>query len=47
MDAPPAGAPADPRTARAGSAGVTDLRPEPSAAPAVPLSPLELEATRR
>jgi hypothetical protein len=47
MDAPPAGGPVDPRTARAGGAGVTDLRPEPSAAPAVPLSPLELQATRR
>ena len=47
MDPPPAGGVADPRTARAGGAGVTELRPESTAAPVVPLSPLELQAPRR
>jgi hypothetical protein len=47
MDPPPAGRAADPRTARAGGAGVTELRPDPSAVPAVPLSPLELQAPPR
>ena len=47
MDAPPAGRAADPRTARAGGAGVTELRPDPTAAPAVPLSSLEVQAAPR
>jgi hypothetical protein len=47
MEAPPAGVAADPRTSRAASAGVTELRPEPTALPAVPLSPLELRARPR
>ncbi len=47
MDAPPAGVVSDPRTARAGAAGVTELRLEPAPAPAVPLSPLEVQAARR
>jgi hypothetical protein len=46
MDPPAAGDP-DPRTARAGSAGMTELRPEVGRPAAVPLSPLELAAPRR
>ena len=40
------GAP-DPRTARAGQAGVTDLRPQVLPPVTVPLSALELAAPRR
>jgi len=46
MDAPAGGAP-DPRTARAGSAGMTELRPEVTSPVPVPLSALELAAPRR
>jgi hypothetical protein len=46
MDAPAGGAP-DPRTARAGSAGMTELRPEVASPVPVPLSALELAAPRR
>ena len=46
MDAAAAGA-SDPRTARAGSAGVTELRPEVTRPVAVPFSALELAAPRR
>ena len=46
MDAPAGGAP-DPRTARAGSAGMTELRPEVTPPVPVPLSALELAAPRR
>jgi hypothetical protein len=46
MDAP-AGGTLDPRTARAGSAGMTELRPDVTRAVPVPLSALELAAPRR
>jgi hypothetical protein len=46
MDAPAGGAP-DPRTARAGSAGMTELRPEVTRPVPVPLSALELAAPPR
>jgi hypothetical protein len=46
MDAP-AGSPLDPRTARAGSAGMTELRPDVTQPVPVPLSALELAAPRR
>ena len=46
MDAAGGGA-SDPRTAHAGSAGLTELRPEVPRPVAVPLSALELAAPRR
>jgi hypothetical protein len=45
IDPPAAGAP-DPRTTRAGSAGMSELRPEMGRPAPVPLSPLELAAPR-
>ena len=46
IDPPTAGAP-DPRTTRAGSAGMSELRPEMGRPAPVPLSSLELAAPRR
>ena len=46
LDAPAGGA-LDPRTARAGSAGMTELRPDVTRPVPVPLSALELAAPRR